>query len=117
MQTISAKNDTAIEFQIVDEVGEPILTSSFANVTAELINRKTGVVMDNFVLSSEGAMKNITVVDSVWFRLWLEKEIWLNHVDGDLFISVIGYQDNIEITGGVQRTGGIIELPKLEQND
>jgi len=117
MQTISAKNDMAIEFQIVDEVGEPILTSSFTNVTAELINRKTGVVMDRFVLASEGAIKTITVVDSDWFRLWLEKEIWVNHVDGDLFLSIVGYQDNIEITGGVQRTGGIIELPKLEKND
>ena len=117
MQTISAKNDTAVEFQIVDEVGEPISTSSFTNVTAELINRKTGVVMDSFVLASEGQIKNITVVDDTTFRLWLEKEIWVNHVDGDLFLSIVGYQNNIEITGGSQRTGGIIELPKLEKND
>ena len=117
MDTLNAKNDTAVEFQIVDEVGEPILTSSFTNVAAELINRKTGVVMDSFVLESEGATKKITVVDTTTFRLWLEKEIWVNHVDGDLFLSIKGYQPNIEISGGEQRTGGIIELPKLEKND
>lgn len=117
MDTISAKNDTAIEFQIVDEVGEPISTASFTSVTAELINRKTGIIMDSFVLASEGETKGIFVVDSTTFRLWLEKEIWVNHVDGDLFISVVGFQHNIEITGGEQRTGGIIELPKLEKND
>ena len=117
METINAKNDTSVEFQIVDETGEPISTASFTNVTADLIDRKTGIVMDQFGLASEGQIKNITVADATTFRLWLEKEIWTNHVDGDLFLSIVGYQPNIEISGGEQRTGGIIELPKLEKND
>jgi hypothetical protein len=117
METINAKNDTSVEFQIVDETGTAILCNQFENVTAELINRKTGVIMDSFVLNSEGTIKNITVATTDTFRLWLEKEIWTNHVDGDLFISVVAYQINEELTGGVQRTGGIIELPKLQKND
>lgn len=115
-RSISAKNDTAIEFPIVDENGDAIATSSFTNVTGELINRKTGEILDTFVLNSDGNSKNIVVVNSSKFRLWLEKEIWDNHVDGDLFISIVAYQPNSEITGGFQRTGGIIKLPKLEKN-
>lgn len=114
---INENNDTAVEIQFIDTAGLAIDISGFTECTANLVNRKNGNVLDSFSLTVIAGKKRVYVKDSTTLRCWIEKETWANHVDGALYLEVQGEQPNEEVTGGVQRFGGIIELGKLLNYD
>lgn len=114
---ILQSNDTAVEIKFTDSNGDYINVTSFDECLASLVNRKNKTVLDTFSLTVIPNKKRVYLVDDYTFRVWLEKEIWENQIDGDWYLEVEGQQANIEITDGVQRVGGIIELGKLVNYD
>ena len=116
MDVINANMDTAQQFIFTEENGVEINVNAFDKVVAVLCNRKNGAILQKYSTAPIVGEKQIFAVDMVTFRLWFESAMWVNHVDGDLFLEVIGYQINAEVTGGFSKVGAIIELPKLERN-
>jgi len=108
--------DYLIEFNVENSEGINYDLNIFTNVKATLIEKKSGVKLQYYSYLNE-VNKLPIFKDILTFRLYIEKAILLNRVNGNYYLEVEFYLDNLEVSGGVQIIKENFKLNKLITNE
>jgi len=108
--------DVKIEFSVENSQGVAVDLNLFINVKATLIEKKSGDKLKYYSLLSE-VDKLPIYKDILTFRLYIDKTILQNKIDGVYILEVELYISNAEITGGVQIIKEVMKLEKLINNE